>query len=150
MIACGVWTLVLAGVAWADWRTRSLSWGTLIAMTVLTLGWFPPWRTPGAWLAASAIFAGSAGYVAGYRRCHPHTVVWGLADYWVAALTVLWLQPHIGWIFGMILGAFAVQLLASTGIWMATRRLPSQWPWLVGFFVAWTWLHAVPGVHGWQ
>ncbi|MCY0885325.1 MAG: hypothetical protein OWV35_05500, partial [Firmicutes bacterium] len=137
MIAPLVWTAVLTGFAWADWRTRSVALATLGGVTLLTLAWFPPWTAAAAWGAAVLFFAGSAGYVTLRRGRRPGPAIWGAADYAVAALTIVWLRGAWFSTLCLVLAAFGVQLAWSLGQWLATRTMPARWPWLVGFWAVW-------------
>ncbi|WP_053958135.1 hypothetical protein [Sulfobacillus thermosulfidooxidans] len=141
-----VWTGVLTGVAWADWRTRSVAWSTLLGATLLTLVWYPPWIEPSGWLAACLTVSFMAVYVWSRTRRHPHTVVWGLADYWIASLTILWV--HGSWLTEawLIVATFGLQLLWSGWTWWRHHRLSTTWPWLVGYWFVWggyTFLHII-------
>jgi hypothetical protein len=147
MIAPWVWTAVLAGLAWADWRTRSVAYGTLAGVTLLTLAWYPPWTHAAQWGAAALFVGGAAGYVALRRWRRPGVVIWGAADYWVAALTILWLGGQWVTVLTLVVAAFGVQVLWSLGQWLLRRTVPSRWPWLVGFWAVWCLSHAVAGVH---
>lgn len=145
MIALGVWTLVLTGVAWADWRMRSVALSTLWAVGLLTAIWYPPWAHWPAWAAAGLTAAGAALYVWIMTR-RPGAVVWGAADYWIASLTILWV--HGSWLTAAwLIGAtFGLQLLWSGWTWWRRRTVSASWPWLVGYWWVWMVWHAVAGV----
>ncbi|PSR23698.1 hypothetical protein SAMN00768000_3708 [Sulfobacillus thermosulfidooxidans DSM 9293] len=132
-----LWTGLLTGVAWADWRTRSVAWSTLLLATALTLIEHPPWIDPAGWFAAALTGGFAASYVGWRTRRHPGVVIWGLADYWIASLTMLWM--HNAWLMGLwlIVAAFGVQIVVSAALWLIRRPVPSSWPWLVGYWGVW-------------
>lgn len=143
----GLWTLVLAGLAWADWRQRSVALYTLVGITLLTILVFPPWHYAAAWEAAAITWGIWAGYVGLRRLRPPHPVIWGGADYTVASLTVLWMHGVWLSVWWMTIAAFGVQLLVTGVLGLCHRPVPTPWPWLVGFSGVWLIWHAVPGVH---
>ncbi len=142
----GIWTLVLAGLAWADWRRRSVALSTLGGVMLLTLIVFPPWRDGSAWGAAGLTWLVWAGYVGLRRLRPPHSVIWGGADYTVASLSILWM--HGAWVsvWWMTLAGFGVQILVTGLYGLRQRPVPTPWPWLVGFSGVWLLWHAVSGV----